>query len=396
MYILSTLPMITTFVWIVFSLVLIILPQVHATGTPADTQLASIVDFNQALGQETPAQFASQNLQNAMHTKNVTVDPVVKDPALQALEDERYFQGALGSYIIDVYNKPGYTTGLSQDSSHLIHFLTLGKELSIRPSMIYVALRLFNNKMKGCEVIDDAAILQIVQAAPSLLSPYFLQSPDAQLYDLAFIKRHLHDMLFNRFTEHLRLPQQDPNMLIAHLTQDLVAQYEQEMTRMQKQAQHEAARERLRTLLIRFFELSLNKCIWNPTAPHLIWPSFKTLAEGFEVLARSGVIDQMDDLDDLYWSLVHRFCFFLDLYGSALPLSVYEEIESNLTDKNIFFLEYKEQDEGILTKKETLAEALILGRTRAYAYANNGIISLPVGSKKADGQASIQVMARAA
>jgi hypothetical protein len=83
----------------------------------------------------------------------------------------------------------------------------------------------------------------------------------------------------------------------------------------------------------------------------------------------------MDDLDDILWSLMHRFCYFLELTGSVLPLEFYGEIEHDLTNNLVFFLETKEQDEGIITKKETLAQALLQAKTKAYAYEKMGLLT---------------------
>jgi len=38
-------------------------------------------------------------------------------------------------------------------------------------------------------------------------------------------------------------------------------------------------------------------------------------------------------------------------------------------------LEFKEQDEGIVSKKETIAEALLKAKARAIAYERSGIIA---------------------
>ena len=106
-----------------------------------------------------------------------------------------------------------------------------------------------------------------------------------------------------------------------------------------------------------------------------IWESVLRIANGLQLLGVHGILDHMDDLDDLLWSLVHRFSFFLDLAGSSLPVSFYEEIESDLAAKVVFFLEAQEQDETIKTKKTILLEALIKAKAKAIAFEQKGIFT---------------------
>jgi hypothetical protein len=138
---------------------------------------------------------------------------------------------------------------------------------------------------------------------------------------------------------------------------------------------YEEIKERLRQLIIRFFEIALGKTVWNIKAPEGVWQSFLTIANNLQLLAVHGIINHMDDLDDLLWSLTHRFCFFLDFAGSGLPVSLFNEIEGDLKSCVVFFLEAKEQDDGIKSKKETLAELVLHGKTKAIAFEKAGIIS---------------------
>ena len=82
----------------------------------------------------------------------------------------------------------------------------------------------------------------------------------------------------------------------------------------------------------------------------------------------------MDDLDSLLWELTYRFNFFLDLSGFSLPLNFYEEVEKAIEEKTVSFLESKEQDEGVKSKKEIFTEKLLQAKTKAYAYYKKGIL----------------------
>ena len=128
-------------------------------------------------------------------------------------------------------------------------------------------------------------------------------------------------------------------------------------------------------MIIRFFETTLSKIIWNPNMYEGIWQSVLSIANGLQNLGLRGILDHMDDLDDLHWSLTYRFCFFLDLAGSHLPLEFFDEVENDLDSNVVFFLEMQEQDEGIKTKKEFITDALLKAKTKALAFERHGIFT---------------------
>jgi hypothetical protein len=131
-------------------------------------------------------------------------------------------------------------------------------------------------------------------------------------------------------------------------------------------------------MVVRFFETTLSKAVWNPRSPEGIWNSFVGISNGLRSLASLGIVDHMDDLDDLYRSLTIRFCYNIDLFGGALPLQFFEEIEHDLENGLVFFLEADEQDDGIKSKKEELKDHLLHAKAKALAFIKSGIFSQQV------------------
>jgi hypothetical protein len=239
-------------------------------------------------------------------------------------------------------------------------------------------MRLFYNKLKACELIDDTMLNQVLPHFPKHFDRFFYsKDEDAKKINLAFIKKNLESILLTKITEKLPEFQTQPDSFTQLLANEIISFIKNETDRVERELQKFESRERLRQIIIRFLELSLNKLIWNPKTPESIWQSFLTLANNLQILGAYGVINHMDDLDDFLWSLVHRFCYFLDLTGSVLPLELYEEIEHDLQNGLIFFLEAQEQDFGIKTKKEILAATLLHAKTKAYAYQKKGLFTQP-------------------
>lgn len=336
--------------------------------------------LSEAMDKETPSQSATRNFMNSLNIHEVERSVIMDNHVQEKESRTSVFQKSLIKYVKEIYNRKDYPQALSQDGSHILQFMDLSNELNLGAETVYVYMRLFYNKIKACEVIDDAMIVQLLETMPHKLERHFISEHEDQegIYDLAFIKHQIESTMLSKFTEHLPSFQSEPDIFISNLAQDLASYYQQEIDRSTKQKNDADARERLRTIIIKFFDLGLNKTMWTPETYQNPWESFNIIGDGLVLLAQYGIVKHMDDLDDLFWSLTHRFCFFLDLAGASLPLDLYEEIERDLDNCSVPFLEMNEQDEGITSKKETLFECLLQAKARAFAYERSGIISMPM------------------
>lgn len=322
--------------------------------TPLDMSIASLRSYFRGVTFST-ASLKTRDIESSKKTTNT------------------YFNEAFSSYIKDIYNRQGYGKALSQDGSHIIEFLKLNNELNLDRTTVYVILRLFHNKMKSaeCELIDDTVAQQLLKEMPSLLENQFKEQEEKKLESVTFIQSHTEELMLNAFINHLPKFQQQPDTFISGIAENIGDLVKQEITQIKIKHQKEIveleSQIRLRSTIIRMFENILGKLVWNIKSYEGIWVSFITIANRLQLLGAHDIIDHMDDLDDLLWSLTHRFCWFLDFAGHALPLEFYEEIETDLVNKVVYFLEVPEQDPGIKNKKDTLIEALINAKTKAIA-----------------------------
>ena len=116
--------------------------------------------------------------------------------------------------------------------------------------------------------------------------------------------------------------------------------------------------------LFRFLDIALSKLIWNAQEPEQIWDSFKTITKNLENLMEHHIINDLDDLDDLLWTLIHRFCYFLDIVRPELPSAFYEQIKDDLTNQQLALLTIEEQEPLIEPKNSYLLQAVIEGQAR--------------------------------
>jgi len=125
--------------------------------------------------------------------------------------------------------------------------------------------------------------------------------------------------------------------------------------------------EQLRQTVVRFLENGLDKLIWSPRDGEKTWRSAKQLASLCAALMDARIIDDINDLIDLYWSIVRRYCYFLELAGAELPVSFYERVRSDITEASPILLQHEEQEEFIEPRGAVLMRALLAGEAQRRA-----------------------------
>ncbi|KKQ49172.1 MAG: hypothetical protein US69_C0008G0002 [candidate division TM6 bacterium GW2011_GWF2_38_10] len=352
-----------------------IVPNILYT-TPQSTTHTHALDqeLESFLENKTPLHLSVQSLKNFISrgpTESIYTK-FTKSHDDHMTSKKNIFNATFVKYIKTIYNEPSYAEVLSQNATHIVDFLELTTEMSLGVETTYVALRLFYNKLKAAELIDDSMMLQILPHLNPHLGRFFDEHmQETSLIDLDVIKQHIEKTIDAKLSAHQTTSQPSSNDIV----QDIMAMVHQEEQRIQKRASKQAARERLRAVVLRFLDLALNKLMWNIDAPESIWQSFLTITQQLQMLGAENIINHLDDLDDLLWTTTHRFCYFIDLLGGHLPLSFFEEIEYDLTNNLVFFLEAPEQDHEITSKKNTIAQTLIKAKAKAYAYETQGLMS---------------------
>lgn len=285
------------------------------------------------------------------------------------------FNESLVSYVKEVYNSRNYPQLISQNGRHVVEFLELSNELNLDVQSLYTCIRLFHNKIKECELIDDTVMIQILKPLSALIGNYFEPEEELSIFNKNTMSEEIEKILTFKITDHFQDFKERPIEFLKELALEINEYTQKEFNKYKKTTTKEISLERLRFMLIRFLENALNKIIWDASFYEGIWESVITIANDLQVLGNYFIIDHMDDLDDLLWSLTQRFCYFLDLYGSSLPLSFYEEIEYDLRNKVVDFLEAEELDDGIKSKKSFLTYALMKAKAKSYAFEKKGLFT---------------------
>lgn len=345
-----------------------------ASQLPSSIEAAA---FAKAIAQEMPSQLCCQTIKNALEKNTPQMLEVPLEQrrgASNALT--KNFHNSFMEFIKRVYNHEYYAKVLSQDGADLVQFLDLTKEASLEPQEAYVGLRLFTNKLKASEVVDDTVLEQVLPAFVKNTAHYFNEEEKNTEGSIDFIKKNIENVILMHLTAHLDDFQKMPELFVSDLSSQIAQALQKQWKSTQKKMESSAeAKMRLRMGINKFLEVALGKLVWSSKAPEKIWPSFLNIANKLQLLGVHKIIDHMDDMDDLFWTLTHRFCFFLELTGGMLPVALHDLIEQQLATKAVYFLEMKEQDQGITSKKEILASTLLKSRMRAIAFERKGLVA---------------------
>jgi hypothetical protein len=203
-------------------------------------------------------------------------------------------------------------------------------------------LRLFNQKLKACPYVSAHAIERLLERSTPHLSQVFPPEPLS-------LWKEVKKTLWQGFRNQFSFLTSNPMGFFEDISDQIIA----------KVKIHSTTPDRLRSMLVRFLGTSLDKTIWSPDDQEQTWESFKKIGMKISELHDKNVIVDEYDLNDLYWSLLERYCHFLDLTGSKLSLATCDRIKNDLVQKNIPWLELEEQEEEIESKMERLSHAII-------------------------------------
>ncbi|MEX2438027.1 MAG: hypothetical protein WD449_02120, partial [Candidatus Babeliales bacterium] len=262
-------------------------------------------------------------------------------------------------FLKHIYNRREYTNDfLPHNFSHFMQFLLHGKNTKQSPVYSRSVIKLFAQKIKAVPYINHAAFTEFLEKLPELVAHNFTDQDTTVA--LSTLSRKLHQLLYDNFLHKFEQFRTNPDDFFAALAQEIT-------TLTHEQTLQSVEQEYLRQSLIRCLEASINKLIWSPDDQELIWESFKTIAYQLQQLTNKGIITDIDNLDDLAWSLVHRFCFFLENLGGYISPALYNRMKEDIASQAISLLNLEEQEELIMSKNEHLMQTIYEGEAKARA-----------------------------
>jgi len=270
------------------------------------------------------------------------------------------------NFLQDVYNRRDYVDVLPNNMTHLLQFLEHGKKTHQTRGYAKSVIKLFSNKIKAVQYINAYTFSLMLSEFPDLLGEHFLHKRESALDKH---KDTINSILYSTFLSKYDYFKKNPQEFFDSLSMEILNTIENDLPIIHE----DISCDELRQAIVRFLEIALGKLIWNPEEHEKIWESVKTISKQLESLMECNIINDANDLDDLYWSLIHRFCFFLEIASPELPVEFYEKMKNDLATQQLLLLELEEQEELIETKGNYLMQAILQGQAKKQA-AEMGIV----------------------
>ncbi len=260
---------------------------------------------------------------------------------------------------------------LPHDFTYFIDLLQYGNKTKQSRAYTYSLVKLFSNILKGSEYVNSYAFSTLLEQLPNTLKDYFIVKKgencfgNKTLYDadtLDRFKKMVNIKLYTKLSSEFEVFKKEPEKFLDILSGEIMQIAEEEMSI-----------EQLRQSIIRFLEIGLSKLVWSPEDEGKTWESVKTVSHQLATLVDNNILVDVNDLDDLFWTLVYRYCYFLDITGLNLPIEFYEKVKSDIAGQQLLFLELEEQDSLLESKTSYLTRSLLQAEVKCRAY-KKGIV----------------------
>lgn len=255
---------------------------------------------------------------------------------------------------------------LPNDFSYISHLITFGTTRNQPPAYLRSVIKMFSNMLKSSNYVNAYAFSELLQEMPAIVNPYFafpLSSryiTNSALYDASFADRFaatIHSALYIKFSTEYESFRQNPDLFLRTISADIVSL-----------AQEEVEQAQIRQSIIRFCEIALSKLIWHPSEQEKTWDITKRIATQLATLLEHNILDDTNDLDDLYWTLLNRYCYFMEVAALDMPESYYSALKNDIRSNKIVLFELPEQDFIVEPKLSYMQRSIMEAEVRAYGF----------------------------
>ncbi len=251
----------------------------------------------------------------------------------------------IAHYFKYVYNHPEYINYLPYNLSHMIQFLKYGLETGQNEAYAASVIKMFLQKVKAAPYIEAESFVNFMTEFSKVIKPYIEKKQTNFLAEMQVV---LKNKLSEMFTRYFNVFQKNPDTFMNSLAEQIAKQTNQSVTQQHIEV------EQIKKDVLRFFEISANKLIWSSNDDVQTWYCCNRLAHECQICLENNVLCDANALDDMCWSIIHRFCYFVDLSKDTLSKDFYAQVLHDLQTKPLLLTALEEQEQLMITKKDHL------------------------------------------
>jgi len=260
---------------------------------------------------------------------------------------------------------------LPYNFSHLTDLLAFGNNTQQSPAYLRSVIKTFSHLLKQTHYINAYAFSDFLEKLSPLTQPYFaLPVSRSYINNTALYDAHMFDrfkctvnsLLYTKFSSDYESFKQDPGKFLENLSSDILSL-----------AQEEVMREQSRQDLIRFLDIALSKLIWCPTEQEKTWDITKKITVQLAELVEKNILEDANDLDYLYWTILTRFGYFIEISTTDLTPTFFQTLKNDLLSRETILFELEEQDNLVESKKSYMQRTLFESEAQARGW-QHGLI----------------------
>lgn len=254
-----------------------------------------------------------------------------------------FTQKGISHYFTHTYNHEKYTEYLPYNFSHMIQFLEYGQEYKQDERYAISIIKLFLQKIKACDFVNSYSLITSMPKLANALTPYVEKKEASFLQELQDSLKKRFSHIFSNYFSYF---QKNSDAFLDALSEQIAKKTHDVQTQQHIDVEH------VKKDILRFLEICINKLVWSPEEAYDAWISLHELAEQSYNFLDKNLINDVDALDDLHWSLIHRFCYFLDIAHEDISQDIFIQIINDIQMQDFILFKIEEQETLILSKKD--------------------------------------------
>jgi hypothetical protein len=248
-------------------------------------------------------------------------------------------------YFKYVYNHPEYVHYLPYNFSHMIQFLEYGTKSGQNEQFAVSVIKMFLQKIKAAPYVEAESFAEFLPKLTQASKPYLEKKEANFLNEMQIV---IKDKLSKIFAQYFSYFQKNPDGFMSSLAEQIAKQTNQSITQQHIEV------EQLKKDIVRFIEMASNKLVWSSKDDIQVWYTCNRLAHECNACLDQKVLSNQNDLDDICWSFIHRFCYFVELSHDTLSKNFYAQVLHDLQTKPLTLVALEEQEDLMTTKKSHL------------------------------------------
>jgi hypothetical protein len=277
-----------------------------------------------------------------------------------------FSKGGLTKFLQNVFNRHEYAQNvLPYDLSHFVQCLDFAQNRYQKRMHGHHVMRLFTHKLRAAPYVTNTAFLAMLDEISPIMSRY---NDGAEQRITSSMKASINKILYDSFLAQFTQFKASPQTFFDALADDITVSLYDTQTLLS-----DIGIDEFKHSFTRFLELGLSKVVWQPQDGIKTWQSVLNISDRLIKMTEANMFDS-DELYELQDTLLERYCFFLDVVTSDMPLAFFEELKSCITNKAIQLLDDDELELCLETRRQRLSRLLCECEFRLQANAQGFMV----------------------